>query len=115
VERQSIAEQLCSPVSRFQIEREATGASSSMQNIGQETVREIQLVIPPLPEQRAIVEYLDVEAAKIDTLIEKARRAIELMKEHRSALIASAVTGQIDVRDHASVTTRVLQLLLIRL
>lgn len=83
---------------RYQIEREATGTSGSMQNIGQDTVKEIRLCLPPLSEQRAIVKYLDGETAKIDTLIAKARRSIELMKEHRASLIAAAVTGKIDVR-----------------
>ena len=49
-------------------------------------------------EQTAIVDYLDIQTSKIDTLITKARQAIELMKERRTALISAAVTGKIDVR-----------------
>jgi type I restriction enzyme S subunit len=67
-------------------------------NIGMGVIENLYVVIPPLSEQRAIVKYLDAETARLDTLISKARRAIELLKEHRSALIAAAVTGQIDVR-----------------
>lgn len=58
----------------------------------------VDLVIIPDEEQRAIADYLDVQTAKIDTLIAKARQAIELMKERRTALISAAVTGKIDVR-----------------
>lgn len=58
----------------------------------------LPLPLPPKGEQDEIVSYISSETAKIDTLIAKARRAIELMKEHRSALIAAAVTGQMDVR-----------------
>lgn len=60
----------------------------------------------PLPkmshkEQKNIAEFLDHETSKIDLLIEKAQRSIELAKEHRTALISAAVTGKIDVREAA--------------
>ena len=45
---------------------------------------------------------LDREAAKMDTLIGKARDAIDLLKELRTALISAAVTGKIDVRGEAA-------------
>lgn len=47
--------------------------------------------------QLATVAAIDEQIAKIDALIEKARRFIELSIERRSALISAAVTGQIDV------------------
>ncbi len=68
-------------------------------NINQEIISQLRISAPSLNEQRAIVKYLDGETAKIDTLIDKARRSIELMKEHRASLIAAAVTGKIDVRE----------------
>jgi type I restriction enzyme S subunit len=61
----------------------------------------VDLVIIPDEEQRAIADYLDNQTTKIDTLITKARQAIELMKERRTALISAAVTGKIDVRGMA--------------
>ena len=67
-------------------------------NLNIERIGSIKTVVPPIDEQRAICKYLQDETSKIDTLIAKARRAIELMREHRSALIAAAVTGKIDVR-----------------
>lgn len=56
------------------------------------------LVKPPLREQSKIVEFLDTQTARLDTLRLQAERAIGLLKERRSALIAAAVTGQVDVR-----------------
>jgi restriction endonuclease S subunit len=56
---------------------------------------------PPLPEQTAIVEYLDAETAKLDTAIAVARREIELLREYRERLIADVVTGKVDVREVA--------------
>lgn len=57
----------------------------------------------PLPhlsidEQRAIAAHLDRSIARIDSLTSKTERSITLLKERRSALITSAVTGQIDLR-----------------
>jgi len=48
--------------------------------------------VPPLTEQRAIAAFLDRETARVDALIEKKRRQIELLQEKRSALISYAVT-----------------------
>lgn len=48
--------------------------------------------VPPLPEQRAIAAFLRRETAKIDALVEKKRRLIDLLKEKRAALISHAVT-----------------------
>jgi type I restriction enzyme S subunit len=58
-----------------------------------------EVPMPPIEEQSVIVEYLDQETAKLDSLIEKSRRSVELMREHRTALISAAVTGKIDVRN----------------
>jgi hypothetical protein len=60
------------------------------------------LAIPPLPEQTAIVEYLDAQTAKLDAAIAAARREIELLREYRERLIADVVTGKVDVRQVAA-------------
>lgn len=70
----------------------------SVPHVSEWQVRKFKLPLPPLHEQRAIVAHLDEQTAKIDALIEKAERFIELSKERRSALITAAVTGQLDVR-----------------
>ncbi|MBU6346851.1 MAG: restriction endonuclease subunit S, partial [Cyanobacteria bacterium REEB494] len=57
-----------------------------------EKVREIPVASPPLSEQQAIAQFLDRETVKIDTLIAKKERLIELLKEKRTALISHAVT-----------------------
>ena len=49
-------------------------------------------LLPPVDEQRAIAAFLDRETARIDTLIEKKQRQIELLQEKRSALISHVVT-----------------------
>lgn len=52
-----------------------------------------------ITEQQQIVDYIDDKTSKMDQLIEKANKSIELLKEKRTALISAAVTGKIDVRE----------------
>lgn len=52
--------------------------------------------VPPLEEQRAIANYLDLETARIDTLIEEQQRLIELLRERRRAVCLTAVTRGVD-------------------
>ena len=60
-------------------------------------VKSLRIALPPLPEQQAIADFLDREMAKIDTLSAKVVTVIERLKEYRTALISSAVTGKINV------------------
>jgi type I restriction enzyme S subunit len=52
----------------------------------------LQIPIPRTEEQQSIASFLDKETEKIDTLISKKERQIELLQEKRSALISHAVT-----------------------
>src|SRR5690606_2484733 len=47
-------------------------------------------------EQRAIAAFLDRETARIDALVAKKERLIELLQEKRTALITRAVTKGLD-------------------
>ena len=60
---------------------------------------EIPLVIPPLPEQQQIVEYLDKQTQLIDKTISIEEKRIELLKEYRQSLISEVVTGKRKVVD----------------
>lgn len=61
----------------------------------------IQVPRPTESEAKAIVAHLDRATTRIDTLIAKTERSIELLREHRTALITAAVTGKIDLRPAA--------------
>jgi type I restriction enzyme S subunit len=54
--------------------------------------KDFRTPLPPLHEQSAIADFLDREAAKIDTLMAKKRAVIEKLGEKRSALISRTVT-----------------------
>jgi type I restriction enzyme S subunit len=64
-------------------------------------LRYAKVFLPPMEEQRAIADYLHRATTRIDTLIGKTERSIELLNEHRIALITGAVTGKIDLRNAA--------------
>jgi type I restriction enzyme S subunit len=59
-------------------------------------LRNQSLITPPLSEQNAIAAFLDRETTKIDALIAKDDRLIELLQEKRTALITQAVTKGLD-------------------
>ena len=59
------------------------------------------LPLPPLAEQRAITDFIDRETARTDALMARIGDAMERLREYRTALISSAVTGKIDVRSRA--------------
>ena len=60
-------------------------------------LREIPFSVPPLPEQTAIVRYLDKATANIEIAIDSARRQIGLLQKYRTRLIADVVTGKLNV------------------
>lgn len=73
-------------------------STTGLSNLNAGMINSLMVTAPPLAEQKTITEFLDRETAKVDALIEKSRKAIELQKEHRASLISAAVTGKIDVR-----------------
>lgn len=87
--------------SRFRDEVALAETGSAQPNLSVEQLRRFPVCIPGRDAQRQIVAYLDEQTVKIDTLIAETERFIELARERRAALIAAAVTGQIDVREVA--------------
>ena len=73
--------------------------TTGIQNLDLEQYLLEKIPLPPLSEQKQIAEYLDEKLSQIDKLIEKSKKAIELLKEKKESLITNAVTGKIDVRD----------------
>jgi type I restriction enzyme S subunit len=71
---------------------------STIRTIGMGDLRALKIPLPPIAEQRRIVEIAAEQTSKIDALIAKTREHMALAKERRSALVTAAVTGQIDVR-----------------
>lgn len=71
-------------------------------NFNVNDLRELRVPLPDLPEQAAIVAYLDEQTAKLDALVAKVETAVERLLEYRTALITAAVTGKIDIRKESA-------------
>ncbi len=66
-------------------------------NINQEQIKNLKLQVPPPEEQKAIVNYIEKEIARINAKVEKTKKLIELLEEYKQALISELVTGKIKV------------------
>lgn len=81
---------------QFNLEQLATGSTAL--GIKGSKVGQVRLCLPPLAEQKEIVSSINSEVAKLERLQAVATSAVVMLMERRRALIAAAVTGQIDVR-----------------
>ncbi len=70
--------------------------STNLASISSSNLKKLPVVIPPVSECKAIAFFLDSETAKIDALITKKERLIELLQEKRTAIISHAVTKGLD-------------------
>ena len=71
----------------------------AMPKINRESLAQIKFPVPPLSEQEKAIDYIQSKTRRIDGLIEETKTSIDLLKEHRTALISAAVTGKIDLRN----------------
>ncbi len=72
--------------------------TTGIQNLDSSSYLGEPVAFPPLPEQAAIVRYLDYADRRIQHYIRAKQKLITLLQEQKQALIHQAVTGQIDVR-----------------
>ena len=78
--------------------KDATFIISTIQNIGANKYADLPVPVPPIPEQDAIVRFLDHADRRIRRYIRSKEKLIALLEEQKQAIIHQAVTGQIDVR-----------------
>ncbi|MFN0185452.1 MAG: restriction endonuclease subunit S, partial [Aquabacterium sp.] len=72
---------------------------TTMEGLNMSSIGELYVAVPSLGEQQALLKHIAQVHSKLGELSGNATRAIDLLRERRSALITAAVTGQIDVRD----------------
>lgn len=65
---------------------------TTVKHLSSTDILKAKLSLPPTEEIAKIVQFLDHETAKIDTLFEKQQQLIKLLKEKRQAVISHAVT-----------------------
>jgi type I restriction enzyme S subunit len=70
--------------------------SAAQPGLAVERVIDLHVPVPPWDEQDDIAVFLEVETARIDGLVSRKTRFIELLREKRQALISHAVTKGLD-------------------
>ncbi|MCC6599821.1 MAG: restriction endonuclease subunit S [Crocinitomicaceae bacterium] len=73
---------------------------ATIENIGADKYSNLPVILPPLHEQQEIVSYIESETSTITATIANIEKEIGLVEEYKTALIAEAVTGKIDVRGY---------------
>ncbi|CBJ39334.1 putative type I restriction-modification methylase S subunit [Ralstonia solanacearum CMR15] len=81
--------------------------STNLASISSSNLMELPVPVPPEPEQFEILAEVQKNLEKLDNVVRKTERSIELLREHRSALITAAVTGQIDLRDTVAAASQI--------
>lgn len=69
---------------------------SILQNISQIIIKNLLFLIPPLPQQQAIADFLDDKCAEIDNLSSAITEQIEVLKQYKKSVITEAVTKGLD-------------------
>jgi restriction endonuclease S subunit len=72
---------------------------ATIQNFSAEKYADIIVPLPPMSQQREIVEAMANKQARFDGLTLQIRDSVAVMKERRAALISAAVTGQIPLEE----------------
>ena len=75
------------------------GKMGTQLNLNTDTVGSIVIGIPDSDEQKLIADYLDKTTIELDLATTAVAAVINRLVEYRQALITSAVTGKIDVRE----------------
>lgn len=101
-QKKAIGRFLAYQMKTFENALRAIAPSTTLPIIDQQEVGAVPCALPPLSEQRKIVEYVDSSSDEIDLLAVKVRTSIDMLREYRTALISAAVTGKIDVREEAA-------------
>ena len=84
-----------------QFHRASKGIADFRQRLYWEHFRQIRLVLPTYIQQVEIASHIESEQERTAPIVSKTNISIDRLKEYRSALITSAVTGQIDVSTYA--------------
>ncbi len=79
-----------------QFKRESKGIADFRQRLYWEYFRQIRLIVPPYEQQVEISSLIETEQSKIKPIVSKIKSYINFLKEYRSVLIASCVTGKFE-------------------
>lgn len=63
-------------------------------SLGQQLLKRVPVLLPPLDEQRLIADYLDARTSVIDAILDTKRKQLDILKRRRQSLIYEYVTGK---------------------
>jgi len=75
----------------------SNSGNSTIKHLNQEGFYNFAFAYPPLPEQKAIADYLDEKCSEIDATIADKQRQLETLDEYKKSLIFEYVTGKKEV------------------
>lgn len=90
--------QMISDVIQSQIQ-DLSAMQSTRPELGIEGLKNLNMVVPPLDEQREIAKYLDQQYERIDSIIEAKRKQLEVIQAQKKSLIYEYVTGKKRVKE----------------
>lgn len=76
---------------------EVASMGQGQPNLNINIIGNTRIFLPPIQEQKQIVNYLDKKCNQIDSTIEKKQRLIEKLADYKKSLIYEAVTGKLEV------------------
>tara|TARA_R110000744_G_scaffold255462_1_gene370965 strand:- start:21415 stop:22722 length:1308 start_codon:yes stop_codon:yes gene_type:complete len=88
--------------------REWLKQGSGQPNLNTDLVKALRIAIPDIKEQDLLLNHITQSISDFSNLESEATKLIDYLKERRTALISAAVTGKIDVRNHAPTSEGVL-------
>lgn len=86
------------PTAVEEMRRHSKGITDFRLRLYWDNFKNIGIAIPPLDEQKQLVDHIQSFAAGADALMSECEQSVQFLQERRSALISAAVTGKIDVR-----------------
>ena len=82
----------------FQKQIQLSWSFGTQPNIGMNVIENLKVAVPiSLEEQESIISYIESELKRLDAIIEKFHKQIDLLQEYRTTLISEVVTGKIKV------------------
>jgi len=87
------------PVFAEEVTRYSKGVWSSRLRLYPEGFFEVFFPVPPIEEQRSIIDHINTETTKLNALQLATKLSINLLKERRAAIIAAAVIGRLNVEE----------------
>lgn len=90
---------LYTKTSMYEAWKNSVYIQATIPNIGADKYSELRVLVPPIEEQREIIEEANKKCESINNLQRELKTQIEDLYKYREAIISEAVTGQIDCRE----------------